>query len=769
MKSHQFASSRGVFSSSATLLAILLVAACVQTPAPDLTTARFQESPSSSRDACRADARALCSSEVRSRDRAAVTACLEENRSKVSAACIEASQARSPMKQTNGVEYSYVDGEWDPLRTLRFQPASCGPSAPLVVFIHGGSWSRGDKDSGPGTKAAFFASNGFAFATVNYRLVPGVAVNESAQDIADAIGWLVANASTLGFDPDNVVLQGHSAGAHLAALVALDDRYLQSAGVDPAIIRVASLLDGAGYDITRQAQTGANADLYLQVFGDDPAYWKELSPITYVAASTANTDFVIHHMDGRRDSKDQAEALRDAIVETGRDAEVYAGINKTHKSLNQEFGLPGDVPTEQVVSFLASRVKACEAASAKDSAVAQFNPAQAALDRDSSGSLSPDEVPEMHKRFFGDADIDASGDLTPAEFQGLLGSLLPPREAEEPSRNQAPLLEARKGALSWSDVDAYLDQATNALPLEGANLIVLKGGAVVHQKNSGLYDENTEIPIASSTKWLTAALILTLVDDGQLNLDEPISSYLDWATGTKGEATLREILSHTGGFGPGHLAEQPRTWTLEQSARDAFAKPAIAPPGQQFQYGGIGMQIAAYIAEDVAGKPFAQLLDERLAQPLGMTRTYIGSGRQREVRAAISNPVAAAGGYSTAADYARFLEMLAGSGEFRGDRILSQSSIEEMFRDYTDRSAVLGQRTSIGEQRGYGLGAWCGEIAVDGRCLQMQSGGAFGTSPVVSINDQVAVLLMTKDRMPLIREHWGEISQAIRQLLLATP
>ena len=113
--------------------------------------------------------------------------------------------------------------------------------------------------------------------------------------------------------------------------------------------------------------------------------------------------------------------------------------------------------------------------------------------------------------------------------------------------------------------------------------------------------------------------------------------------------------------------------------------------------------------------------------------------------------------------------MLAGSGEFRGDRILSQSSIEEMFRDYTDRSAVLGQRTSIGEQRGYGLGAWCGEIAVDGRCLQMQSGGAFGTSPVVSINDQVAVLLMTKDRMPLIREHWGEISQAIRQLLLATP
>jgi CubicO group peptidase (beta-lactamase class C family) len=394
-----------------------------------------------------------------------------------------------------------------------------------------------------------------------------------------------------------------------------------------------------------------------------------------------------------------------------------------------------------------------------------FNSAQAALDLDLSGGLSEREVPAMHRRYFSAADVDRSGELSPREFHDLLGSLLAPRIPEGQQPAPAPKLVSGQNVVSWSDVDAYIAQMTKDLPLEGANLVVLRNGKVVHQQSYGLYDEQTEIPIASATKWLNAAVLMTLVDEGKIDLDEPISTYLAWAAGPMGRATLRELLSHTAGFGAGHLTEQPRSWSLEESARDAFARPPIGAPGIQFRYTGTGMQVAAYIAEEVSGVPYAILFEQRIAAPLGMTQTYIGSSQKREPRNAITNPLVAAGGYSTAADYARFVEMLAGGGEFRGKRILSPAAIDQMFHDYSDRRATLGVATSVGDQRGYGLGAWCSLIQDDGRCLQIQSGGAFGTSPTVIVEGQVAILLMTKDRMSLIRDYWQEVSNAIRQIL----
>lgn len=747
------------------LVAAGLHAAYAQSLKPEQMEAGVQSARvEPSRNACSADARKLCPSEFRAGDRQEIVACMEANRTRVSTDCM-AEHSLGQSRPATGVEHAYTAVSNDPRLTLRYQRGECDGKAPLVVFVHGGSWSRGDKDSGAGHKATYFSTRGYAFASVNYRLVPVVTIQESAQDIADAIGWLVENADELKIDPDNIILQGHSAGAHLAALVALDDRYLRAAGVEPARIRAISLLDGAGYDIPLQMRIGENASLYRRVFGDDPADWTALSPITYVQDSPEHPDAIIHHMEGRRSSKVQSDGLRDAILRVGSEAEVYIGIGKTHKSLNRDFGVPGDVPSEQVLAFLASRVPPCNASTTAASLESRFNTAQAALDRDSSGSLSRSEVLEMHRPHFDKADIDTNGTLSPAELQGLLGSLLPPRKSGRRMADAAPPLKPTSGLTSWADIDAYIEQMVQELPLEGANLVVLRRGELVHRKNAGLYDEHTEIPIASATKWLTSALIMTLVDDGKLDLDKPISSYLDWATGPKGKATLRQILSHTGGFGTGHLGEQPRTWTLEQSAREAFARPAIGPPGKQFRYGGVGMQIAAYIAEHTLGKPYAQLFEERLARPLGMHHTYIGFAQKREVRRSISNPIAAAGGYSSAADYARFLEMIASNGEFRGTRILSAEAIHAMFRDYTNGSASLGKRTNVGKQTGYGLGAWCIAIQSDGQCTQMQSGGAFGTAPVVAIDEGTIVLLMAKDRMPHIRGYWAEVSDAIRDVL----
>lgn len=423
-------------------------------------------------------------------------------------------------------------------------------------------------------------------------------------------------------------------------------------------------------------------------------------------------------------------------------------------------------PTWRWVSFYITFITAgIEGAHWGWSEEASFNPAQLALDQDKNGTLSVDELPLMLARWFNEADRDASGGLSAGELHGLLGSLLPPRVAEDQKPDSAPKLNPASGDLGWADIDGYIASMVSDLPLEGACLVVRKQGNVVYEKAYGLYDLDTVIPIASATKWLNAAVVMSVVDEGMLDLDRPISDYFDWATGPMGKATLRQLLSHTAGFSVSHLAEQPRNWTLEQSARDAFDKTPVGTPGGQFRYGGAGMQVAGYLAEKASGIPYAKLFAERITEPLAMDSTYIGFAQKLEPRETITNPIVAAGGYSCAADYANFLEMLASGGTFRGKTILSKATIAEMFKDYSNRKATLGAGTSVGTQIGYGLGAWCNEIADNGTGLVVQSGGAFGTSPIVVVKDEVSILLMVKDRMPLVRGHWKEVTDAISVIL----
>jgi carboxylesterase type B len=92
--------------------------------------------------------------------------------------------------------------------------------APLIVFVHGGGWQNGDKrGTQHSQQAPHYLSTGYAFAALNYRLVPAVNVETQAQDVALALKYLIERAASLGFDRKRVVLMGHSAGAHLAALL----------------------------------------------------------------------------------------------------------------------------------------------------------------------------------------------------------------------------------------------------------------------------------------------------------------------------------------------------------------------------------------------------------------------------------------------------------------------------------------------------------------------------------------------------------------------
>jgi acetyl esterase/lipase len=243
----------------------------------------------------------------------------------------------------------------DVLQVLNYWPAPAtneAKKAPLIIFVHGGGWKRGSKDNATGKeKVGHYHQLGYAFASINYRLVPDAAVEQQAQDVADAVAFLRGKAATLGFDSDRIVLMGHSAGAHLVALVGTDMRYFAKAGLHPDAVRGVIPLDGAAYDVPRQMAEGGRfmAGTYEQAFGTDPARQKALSPALHAGQPNA-PGFLILHV-GRADGTAQSEELAAALRKAGTPVEIDAlegqGL-RGHMQINRSMGDP-DYPGTVIV------------------------------------------------------------------------------------------------------------------------------------------------------------------------------------------------------------------------------------------------------------------------------------------------------------------------------------------------------------------------------------------------------------------------------------
>lgn len=258
-----------------------------------------------------------------------------------------------------GTEYAYGS---DPLQRLAFYPSKVkSEHSPLIIFVHGGGWKRGDLSNATGRyKPKHYPENGYAFATINYRLVPDATVEQAAADVAKSIAYLVGNATRLGIDPRRVVLMGHSAGAHLSALVGTDPRYLRAVGLEPDSLAGVIPLDGAAYDVPRQMVEGNRImqKTYKQAFGNDLARQLALSPTEHVAAPNAPSFLILHvdRADGTRQSKELAEKLRAAGTAVQINAVEGKGL-KGHAEINRSMGDPDYPATAIVDKWLADRFK----------------------------------------------------------------------------------------------------------------------------------------------------------------------------------------------------------------------------------------------------------------------------------------------------------------------------------------------------------------------------------------------------------------------------
>lgn len=247
----------------------------------------------------------------------------------------------------------------------------------------------------------------------------------------------------------------------------------------------------------------------------------------------------------------------------------------------------------------------------------------------------------------------------------------------------------------------------------------------------------TRYPIASASKFLTAATVMTLVDENKLSLDQSISTWLPEITSEAGHLSLRQLLSQTSGLagskGEFYDLVQDHRMSLAQSAIEVTQRPLVSRPGEVFAYGGPGFQIAGAVVEAVTGKNWAQVFQEKIAAPLNMTHTYWTHLRlDREEELPVNetlNPVLQGGAVSTAEDYLHFLSMLAQGGKFRGRRILSVQAIDEMLSNQTSKAEMTPTGANVLANAHYGLGNWCESWDEQGESQRNSCIGFFGVYP----------------------------------------
>lgn len=224
---------------------------------------------------------------------------------------------------------------------------SPGTTGPILAFVHGGAWAHGDKAM-VNSLPDYAERHGLTLVSIGYRLVPDVSAREQAQDVAAALGLIHQR-----FPNRPIVLIGHSAGAHLAALVGVDPAYLAAQHMAPADLAGVILLDGAGYDATEPRMAGPIGrwleEAYDRAFGDQRA---ELSPILRIRAGQTYPPFLIFHIPSREDSTRQSQALATALTAAGGRAQVVVAPGDSHRDINVEFGRPGDAEGERAATFI---------------------------------------------------------------------------------------------------------------------------------------------------------------------------------------------------------------------------------------------------------------------------------------------------------------------------------------------------------------------------------------------------------------------------------
>lgn len=337
----------------------------------------------------------------------------------------------------------------------------------------------------------------------------------------------------------------------------------------------------------------------------------------------------------------------------------------------------------------------------------------------------------------------------------------------EPAATAAPT-----AGREFSEVDETIDEFVADEGLDGAALVVVdREDGVVHEHYAGEFGPDRVSLIASSSKMLTAGILMRLDDQGLLDVDAPVAEVVDWGAGNP-EVTPVQLLSNSSGLVglideptfPPYLCQYLPVGTLQDCAETIFTTTddddRVVPPDTEFRYGGGQWQVAGAVAEVASGQSWAELVESTYVEPCGVDSLgYNNHFAQREVLgdgdplayprnfgadpatlAPTTNPNMEGGAYIDPLDYAELLLMHLRGGRCGDTRVLSEEAVERMHADRI--GPTYDGDTGFDDRPGYGLGWWV--LGGDGSVIE--DGGAFGSVPWLDLDDGYGVYLVVEDR-----------------------
>ena len=306
----------------------------------------------------------------------------------------------------------------------------------------------------------------------------------------------------------------------------------------------------------------------------------------------------------------------------------------------------------------------------------------------------------------------------------------------------------------FSAVSPIVQSFVDEHDLNGAGLIVVdRDDGVVHEDYWGEFSADRISLVASSSKMITAGVLLHLADEGLLDMDAPVADAVDWGSGNPTVTPAQLVSSSSGLPGladlpPSHACQFLVAGALQDCAATIFTTPDddadVIPPDTDFRYGGGQWQVAGGLAEAVSGKSWSELIDEIYVAPCDLdTLGYTNPFTQSEIGGdglnypslfdgdvtrlvPTDNPNMEGGAYVTTGDYAKLLLMQLRGGTCGDEQVLSQASLDRMQSDRIGE--VYGGEAMPG--LGYGMGWWV--VKSSGLLIDP---GAFGAVPWLDLDD----------------------------------
>lgn len=233
-------------------------------------------------------------------------------------------QAAPAAATTEHIDISYVE-EDSPLQKLDiYLPKPIedieDESYPVHIFVHGGGWNIGDKKSIDAREAKVYTSEDIIVVSINYRLSPTHKHPAHVQDAAEAIKWVADNIAEYGGDADNIILSGHSSGAHLVSLLATHPRYLAEQDLSRDMFRGVIAVDTASFDLTIPAEQKVVQRWTRNAFGTSLVTLQEASPLAYANEDAALSPILIYTTAERANAVEQSRRFASHLLANGHNA-----------------------------------------------------------------------------------------------------------------------------------------------------------------------------------------------------------------------------------------------------------------------------------------------------------------------------------------------------------------------------------------------------------------------------------------------------------------